>query len=63
MGENETDIGTELRNWREAKGWTRRQAAIHLGVSEGAIEKWESGERKPPALKLLDALWGTRRSR
>ena len=63
--ENDTamDIPAELRQWREAKGWTRKQAAAHFGVSVRSIENWEAGVRKPRALKLLDALWGTRRTR
>ena len=57
------DIADALRKWRKARGYTRRQAAEHFGVSERSIENWEYGHRKPPSIKLLDALWGTRRAK
>ncbi len=57
------DIGAALQRWRKSKGWTRKRAAEHFGVSERSIENWEFGYRKPDSLKLLDALWGTRRTK
>ena len=61
--QNDTDIGADLRKWRKAKGWTRKQAAEHFGVSERSIENWEYGHRKPASIKLLNVLWGTRRAK
>lgn len=56
-------IAVELRKWREDKGWTRKQAAEHLGVKVKTIESWEYGYRKPSGAVILEKLWGTRRPR
>ncbi len=54
-------VADELRKWRLAKGWTRKQAAEHLGVKVKTLESWEYGYRKPPALKALEKLWAIKR--
>ncbi len=38
--------GAELRAWREARGWSRREAAGRLGLSPGAVD---NAENKPEA--------------
>jgi transcriptional regulator with XRE-family HTH domain len=54
-------VAAELRKWREAKGWTRKQAAKHLGVNVKTLESWEYGTRKPPGLNALEKLWAEKR--
>ncbi len=49
-------VASALRQWREAKGWTRREAAEHLGVNERTLEGWEYGTRTPPALTVLERM-------
>lgn len=51
---SEASIGATLRRWRKDKGWTRKQAAEHLGVNARTLESWEYGYRTPPSFKLLD---------
>lgn len=38
--------GTELREWREGRGWSQREAAERLGCSYSAISRWENGNRR-----------------
>lgn len=52
----EEKAGQALRRWREARRWTRKEAAEKLGVSERTIENWEQGVRTPPALQVLERL-------
>lgn len=40
-------FGRRLRELREAKGFTRKQLAESVGLSERAIVQWELGEREP----------------
>jgi len=40
--------GARLRMLREKKGLTAEQLAEQLGVSYGAIGRWERGEADPP---------------
>ena len=40
-------LANELRNWRLALGWTRKQAASFLGVPLRTLEGWEQGRQKP----------------
>ena len=41
----------ELRNWREAYGYTQKDLAKILGTSPGCIQSWEVGRRTcPPTL-------------
>lgn len=52
------NLAAELRTWRLALGWTRRQAAEFLGVPLRTLEGWEQGRRKPdqegPIRKLME---------
>jgi len=36
----------QFRNWRENLGWSRREAAEALGLSQGSVELYELGKRK-----------------
>ena len=54
-------VAQALTEWRKSKGWTRKQAADHLGVKVRTLESWEYGLRKPPSLNLLDKLWAQKR--
>ncbi len=38
----------ELINLRESKNLSKKELAAALNVSRGAVQKWESGLRKPP---------------
>lgn len=43
----------ELRRLREAAGLSQVQLALRLGVSQGTVARWESGERVPQAANLI----------
>lgn len=57
-----------IKELREARGITQRQLSVSMGVSQGAVSKWEQGlslpggERLPELADLLgcsiDALFG-----
>ncbi len=49
-----------LREWRQAKGLTQREAAAFLGVSAIGYQKYEHGLRhpRPVFLKRIVALTG-----
>lgn len=53
-------VAAHLREWREAKGWSRAQAAEYLGVKPRTLESWEYGFRNPPALGVLEKLWANK---
>lgn len=42
------EFGELLRQMRLAKGWTQKQLAEKIGITNHAIAKMESGARKPP---------------
>ena len=45
--------GEELRAWRLRHGLTQAELAWLLGVSQSAVGKWETGDRKiPPFLSF-----------
>ena len=47
----------ELINLRESKNLSKKELAAALNVSRGAVQKWESGLRKPPiemAISIAD---------
>jgi transcriptional regulator with XRE-family HTH domain len=35
------------------RGWNQARLAQKLGLSEGAVSKWKSGEREPPLAMLV----------
>lgn len=41
------EIGTFISNLRKEKGWTQKEMASYLGVSDKAISKWETGKSLP----------------
>jgi Predicted transcriptional regulator len=51
-------LADDLRTWRLALGWTRKQAAEFLGVPLRTLEGWEQGRRKPdqegPIRRLME---------
>lgn len=59
---NETgsEIGTLLRQWRNARGLTLPAAASRAGVATSTLSRWESGKRSPsiPELEATLAVLG-----
>lgn len=53
MSEQPPFFGEELRRVREAKGWTLREAARHLGVSFSRLGTWERGIDSNTRLPVL----------
>jgi transcriptional regulator with XRE-family HTH domain len=51
-----TDIGRDLRAFRERHGWTRETLAHHAGISWAAIAQIEAGRRPNPRLSTVIAL-------
>lgn len=46
-------VGGNIREAREAKGWTQRELSIALGVESMSVSRWERGRVLPdPALTL-----------
>jgi transcriptional regulator with XRE-family HTH domain len=41
-----------LRNVRKQRGWSQREVARRLGVSQTLVSLWEHGERRPPTRRL-----------
>jgi transcriptional regulator with XRE-family HTH domain len=39
---------SSLTAWREAMGFSQREAAVALGCSRNALAGWESGEARTP---------------
>ena len=48
--------GAELREWREARGWSQRQAAGKLGVSQSTLSKAEAKLEAELPLGVVSAL-------
>ena len=46
-------IAANMLAQRKAKGLTQAQVADALGVTKGAVSRWESGENFPRVDKLL----------
>ena len=57
---NQIKIGAFISERRKAKGWTQRQLAEKLEITDKAISKWETGRSMPdlslfmPLCTLLD---------
>jgi transcriptional regulator with XRE-family HTH domain len=57
---NEFSIGTTILRLRKGKGITQEQLAGMIGVSAGAVSKWETGNSTPdiallaPLTRALD---------
>lgn len=50
-------LGLQIRNLREARGWSQDVLAAHLRVNRTLITHWESGKRKPNAATLQRVLY------
>lgn len=52
-------LGPQLRRHRESLHLTQAQVALHLGVTQQAMARWEAGASEPPlkALRLLASLY------
>lgn len=49
--------GQELKQWRESRGFTQRDIAAKLDISDAAVNRWENGQDIPgPAQLLLEML-------
>lgn len=46
-------VAAALRAWREARGMTRRVAAMTLCVMPRTLERWEQGRGLPRAAELI----------
>lgn len=47
------DLSVNIRNLRKARGLTQEQLAEILGVTVGAVSKWESGSTTPDLMLIL----------
>lgn len=58
---HQEDFGKRLKLFRRAKGFTQKEVAFRIGVSEQAVSKWENGECLPDVynLKLLGQILHT----
>lgn len=53
----------ELRQWREARGWTTAEAAAWYGCSQRAWQRYEDGTRhipRPLLVKIARGRWADR---
>lgn len=52
---NQVDFGKRVREFRTRNGYSQKETALRIGVSEQAVSKWENGECLPDVynLKLL----------
>lgn len=50
----EIRLGENIRRFRKESGFTQEQLAEALGVTTGAVYKWESGKAKPELEMLVD---------
>lgn len=48
-----TTIGRRLRSLRLAKGWTQKDLAERLNVTQGAVSTWERDRRAPDYETLM----------
>ena len=52
------DYAAYVRDLREQLGWSQNKLAREMGISAGAVTRWENGSRQPSemALKLMQLL-------
>ena len=48
-----TKMGNQLRELRKKANITQAELAVRLGITQGSISLWESGETKPDVENLL----------
>jgi transcriptional regulator with XRE-family HTH domain len=46
-------IGRQIEQHREARGWTKRDLAARMGVDAAQVSRWERGSSVPPLARLL----------
>ena len=51
-------LGRILREWREDRGYSRRELAARAGVSEKAVENLERGMTQNPSFQTVVRLCG-----
>ena len=60
MGEDHSELGQQIKKYRELAGYSQMQLAKKLGVTQGAISQWENGRVSPKNFdrvqKIGDAL-------
>jgi len=44
------NIATQLKKWREKKGFSQADAAAYLEISKRTLQDWEQGRRQPVGL-------------
>lgn len=42
------ETADKIRELREQTGMTRKDFAVHMGISLRTMEDWEAGRRRPP---------------
>jgi transcriptional regulator with XRE-family HTH domain len=46
--------GQVIQSAREAKGWTREELAVKVGVAGSTVWKWETGKAQPHKVFLKE---------
>ena len=49
-GATGVNIGNQIKTLRAERGWTQGVLAAKLGVNQGTISRWESGDVEPMGL-------------
>ena len=47
-------IGSRIQLYREKRGMSRNELAEHMSVSLQSVYRWESGERTPDVIALME---------
>ena len=56
-----TKIGTFIAAERRAKGWTQRQLADKLQLTDKAVSRWETGKGLPDVFAAVGRCFGRQR--
>lgn len=51
---NQGDLGREIQKRRKELGMTGEQLAERIGVNPNTVRRWETGERIPNVLMIMD---------
>ena len=46
-------MGEKILSLRKARGWSQEELADRVGVTRQAVSRWESGQAKPDADKII----------
>ncbi len=59
---NNIELGNQLYKLRIQSGYSQEDVAMKLGITDGAVSKWETGESKPATSRLstLAKLYGVK---